>query len=131
MSLGSNTRSTRNSTKLLTRRLHLFRPHHSFRPPNSLELREGGDIVVDFDDGENTTVKLKGGPTSGPEANGFTFDRVFPMNTKQQDVFEFGIKETVNDVINGYNGTIFAYGQTGSGKTFTMMVRRRRRSARC
>lgn len=44
------------------------------------------------------------------------------MNTRQQDVFEFGIKETVDDVINGYNGTIFAYGQTGSGKTFTMMV---------
>jgi kinesin family member 5 len=28
---------------------------------------------------------------------------------------------TVEDVIAGYNGTIFAYGQTGSGKTFTMM----------
>ncbi|PWN30366.1 kinesin-domain-containing protein [Jaminaea rosea] len=92
-----------------------------FRPPNALELKEGGDIVVEFDEGENTTVKLRGGPTTGPEANGFTFDRVFPMNTRQQDVFEFGIKETVDDVINGYNGTIFAYGQTGSGKTFTMM----------
>lgn len=61
-----------------------------------MELREGGDIVVDFDDGDNTTVKLKGGPTSGPEAAGFTFDRCFPMNTKQQDVFEYGIKETVD-----------------------------------
>ena len=28
--------------------------------------------------------------------------------------------ETINDVLNGYNGTIFAYGQTGSGKTYTM-----------
>ena len=27
----------------------------------------------------------------------------------------------VNDILNGFNGTIFAYGQTGSGKTFTMM----------
>lgn len=26
------------------------------------------------------------------------------------------------DVLDGYNGTVFAYGQTGSGKTFTMMV---------
>ncbi|PWN41882.1 putative kinesin-1 motor protein [Ceraceosorus guamensis] len=92
-----------------------------FRPPNSLELKEGGDIVVDFDDSEGTTVKLRNGPTSGPEAAGFTFDRVFPMGTHQQDVFEYGIKETVDDVLNGYNGTIFAYGQTGSGKTFTMM----------
>ena len=28
----------------------------------------------------------------------------------------------VEDVLDGYNGTVFAYGQTGSGKTFTMMV---------
>lgn len=80
-----------------------FLPSHAptlrFRPPNALELREGGDIVVDFDDGEDTTVKIKGGPTSGPEAAGFTFDRVFPMNTRQQDVFEYGIKETVDGAL--------------------------------
>lgn len=28
----------------------------------------------------------------------------------------------VDDVLRGYNGTIFAYGQTGSGKTFTMGI---------
>ena len=44
------------------------------------------------------------------------------MNSKQQDIFEYSIKSTVDDVLNGYNGTVFAYGQTGSGKTFTMMV---------
>lgn len=27
----------------------------------------------------------------------------------------------MEDVLEGYNGTIFAYGQTGSGKTYTMM----------
>lgn len=45
------------------------------------------------------------------------------MSSKQQDIFEYSIKSTVDDVLNGYNGTVFAYGQTGSGKTFTMMVR--------
>jgi kinesin family member 5 len=44
------------------------------------------------------------------------------MDSKQQDIFEYSIKSTVDDVLNGYNGTVFAYGQTGSGKTFTMMV---------
>lgn len=29
-------------------------------------------------------------------------------------------KDTVEDVLDGYNGTIFAYGQTGSGKTYSM-----------
>jgi kinesin family protein 5 len=31
------------------------------------------------------------------------------------------VQETVDDVLNGVNGTVFAYGQTGSGKTYTMM----------
>ena len=26
----------------------------------------------------------------------------------------------INEVISGYNCTVFAYGQTGTGKTFTM-----------
>jgi kinesin family protein 5 len=58
---------------------------------------------------------------SGPEKDGFTFDRVFPMGTKQHEVFDYGVKDIVKDVLDGYNGTVFAYGQTGSGKTFTMM----------
>jgi len=44
------------------------------------------------------------------------------MDSKQQDIFDYSIKSTVDDVLAGYNGTVFAYGQTGSGKTFTMMV---------
>jgi len=45
------------------------------------------------------------------------------MSSKQKDIFDYSIKSTIDDVLNGYNGTVFAYGQTGSGKTFTMMVR--------
>ena len=26
----------------------------------------------------------------------------------------------INEILNGFNGTIFAYGQTGSGKTYSM-----------
>lgn len=29
-------------------------------------------------------------------------------------------KETLKDVLTGYNGTILAYGPTGSGKTHSM-----------
>ncbi|KAI9623511.1 hypothetical protein KEM48_009406 [Puccinia striiformis f. sp. tritici PST-130] len=69
-----------------------------------------------------TSVKLKSQEgMKGPDAAGFTFDRVFPMDTKQVEVFEYGVKGIVEDVLGGYNGTVFAYGQTGSGKTFTMM----------
>ncbi|CAL1704439.1 unnamed protein product [Somion occarium] len=69
-----------------------------FRPPNSIEQREGGEIVVSF--AENL---------------------VFPPGTQQHEVFDYGVKDIVKDVLDGYNGTVFAYGQTGSGKTFTMM----------
>ncbi|KAF8628366.1 hypothetical protein AX15_003901 [Amanita polypyramis BW_CC] len=92
-----------------------------FRPPNTIELREGGEIVVSFDDNLQTVYMKSAQLASGPEKDGFTLDRVFPMGTKQQEVFDYGVKDIVKDVLDGYNGTVFAYGQTGSGKTFTMM----------
>ncbi|KAL8902846.1 MAG: hypothetical protein Q9207_004335 [Kuettlingeria erythrocarpa] len=56
------------------------------------------------------------------EAGGaFTFDRVFDTRSRQTDVFDFSIRSTVDDILNGYNGTVFAYGQTGAGKSYTMM----------
>lgn len=92
-----------------------------FRPPNAIELREGGEIVVSFDDNLQSVQMKSAQLATGPERDGFTFDRVFPMGTKQQEVFDYGVKDIVKDVLDGYNGTVFAYGQTGSGKTFTMM----------
>ncbi|KAF8636549.1 hypothetical protein AX17_003361 [Amanita inopinata Kibby_2008] len=92
-----------------------------FRPPNAIELREGGEIVASFDDNLQSVYMKSAQLASGPEKDGFTFDRVFPMATMQQEVFDYGVKEIVKDVLDGYNGTVFAYGQTGSGKTFTMM----------
>ncbi|THH16352.1 hypothetical protein EW146_g4278 [Bondarzewia mesenterica] len=92
-----------------------------FRPPNAIETREGSEIVVAFDDNLQTVQLRSAQVALGPERDGFTFDRVFPMGTKQQEVFDYGVKDIVKDVLDGYNGTVFAYGQTGSGKTFTMM----------
>ena len=43
------------------------------------------------------------------------------MDSRQSDIFDFSIRSTVDDVLNGYNGTVFAYGQTGAGKSYTMM----------
>ncbi|KAG0371856.1 hypothetical protein BGX24_001071 [Mortierella sp. AD032] len=87
-----------------------------FRPQNSLEIREGGQPIINYDDnGQTVKVDSKDYPGN------FTFDRVFPSDSKQKDVFDYSISTIVDDVINGYNGTVFAYGQTGSGKTFTMM----------
>lgn len=43
------------------------------------------------------------------------------MSSRQQDIFDYSIRPTVDDILNGYNGTVFAYGQTGAGKSYTMM----------
>ncbi|KAI8093477.1 kinesin heavy chain [Halteromyces radiatus] len=86
-----------------------------FRPQNSLEIREGGQPIIDINE-EGTQVGIKGEFTGS-----FAFDKVFGMETPQKDVFDYSIKSIVDDVVAGYNGTVFAYGQTGSGKTFTMM----------
>ncbi|KAL8825665.1 MAG: hypothetical protein Q9191_004269 [Dirinaria sp. TL-2023a] len=58
---------------------------------------------------------------SNEAAGAFTFDRVFDTHSRQIDVFDFSIRSTVDDILNGYNGTVFAYGQTGAGKSYTMM----------
>lgn len=50
----------------------------------------------------------------------FRFEKVFDQQAKQDDVFDHVAKPVANNILDGYNGTIFAYGQTGSGKTFTI-----------
>jgi kinesin family protein 5 len=49
-----------------------------------------------------------------------TLDRIFNNEETQQDVYNDIARTTINDVLIGYNGTIFTYGQSGSGKTHTM-----------
>ena len=67
-----------------------------FRPPNSLELREGGQIVVSISE-DGTGVKLRSQEAmKGVEAGGFTFDKVFDMQATQAQVFNFGVREIVD-----------------------------------
>ncbi|KAI8824221.1 P-loop containing nucleoside triphosphate hydrolase protein [Fimicolochytrium jonesii] len=51
----------------------------------------------------------------------YNFDKIFDWRSTQEHVFSYAASATIEDVMRGYNGTIFAYGQTGSGKTHTMM----------
>lgn len=50
----------------------------------------------------------------------FTFDSVYDWNSRQEDIFNETAYPIIDNVLQGYNGTIFAYGQTGTGKTFTI-----------
>ena len=51
----------------------------------------------------------------------YMFDVVFGPDSRQEDVYEATTKHLVNQVMSGYNATVFAYGATGGGKTYTMV----------
>uniref|UniRef100_A0A452HWI9 Kinesin-like protein n=1 Tax=Gopherus agassizii TaxID=38772 RepID=A0A452HWI9_9SAUR len=81
-----------------------------FRPLNQAEILRGDKFIPLFQGDDS--VMLGGKP--------YVFDRVFPPNTTQEQVYHACAMQIVKDVLAGYNGTIFAYGQTSSGKTHTM-----------
>ena len=58
-------------------------------------------------------------PDADPKS--FTFDAVYDWDCRQRDVYDETAHPLIEQVLEGYNGTIFAYGQTGCGKSFTMM----------
>ena len=50
----------------------------------------------------------------------FNYDKVFPPQCSQEEIFLEIAKPIVDSVCRGYSGTIFAYGPTNSGKTYSM-----------
>lgn len=82
------------------------------RPLQERERERVEDICLSLerDDGSITHKGSQG-------ANIFVFDKVFNLNVKQQEVYEYAALPIVNSVMDGFNGTVFAYGQTSSGKT--------------
>ena len=91
-----------------------------FRPVNEVEsglLATGVGWLVPSISDNIVTIDTHKSAHQGPS---FSFDKIFDISTQQESVYEAVGKGIVNDVIGGYNGTIFAYGQSGSGKTFTM-----------
>uniref|UniRef100_UPI00358EEEB2 kinesin heavy chain-like n=1 Tax=Myxine glutinosa TaxID=7769 RepID=UPI00358EEEB2 len=81
-----------------------------FRPQNASERSREDRFIPRF---QGDDVILVGGKT-------YAFDRVFHPGTSQEQVYNACARQIVQDVLEGYNGTIFAYGQTSSGKTHTM-----------
>lgn len=91
-----------------------------FRPVNEREKKEGDARkdapTLEFPDDFTVVVKV---PKAKPAV--YQFDRVFySPATTQKEVYDLAARDTIEDVLAGYNGTIFAYGQTGAGKSFSM-----------
>ena len=90
-----------------------------FRPVNKRELEEGGGLAKQITFPSDKQVEVASFNGRGPQS--FNFDKIFyDPATTQEDIYELAAKKSIEDVIKGYNSTIFAYGQTGAGKSFTM-----------
>lgn len=104
-----------------------------------MEASQRTPIVVSCD-GSNSSVTLEtpsgaamaaGSSTAGlglgvttlpysdraPVSRTYGFDRVFGPEADQTNVFQSVAQDMIDQVLLGFNCTIFAYGQTGTGKT--------------
>ncbi|XP_006073751.2 kinesin-like protein KIF11 [Bubalus bubalis] len=90
------------------------------RPFNLAERKANAHSVVECDHVRKEVSVRTGGLADKSSRKTYTFDMVFGANTKQIDVYRSVVCPILDEVIMGYNCTIFAYGQTGTGKTFTM-----------
>ncbi|XP_042643873.1 kinesin-like protein KIF11 isoform X2 [Tyto alba] len=90
------------------------------RPFNASERKGTSYAVVECDQARNEVSVRTGGVTDKTSRKTYTFDMVFGAQAKQVDVYRSVVCPILDEVIMGYNCTVFAYGQTGTGKTFTM-----------
>ncbi|GAM40023.1 kinase-related protein [Talaromyces pinophilus] len=87
------------------------------RGRNDREIQENSAVVVSTE-GTNG-VELSMGPNALSN-KAYHFDKVFSPAADQTTLFDDVVTPILNEMLSGYNCTIFAYGQTGTGKTYTM-----------
>ena len=104
------------------------------RPINDREKSHGERTILTCNESRRevhfaapSAVRKTGASHSSAASGGkkvFTYDQVYGPDATQQDVYEGLVEPIVEEVLQGYNCTVFAYGQTGTGKTHTMEGRR-------
>ncbi|XP_069621108.1 kinesin-like protein KIF21A isoform X9 [Ranitomeya imitator] len=82
------------------------------RPQLAKEKIEGCHICTSVTPGEPQVFLGKD--------KAFTFDYVFDIDSRQDDIYMECTEKLIEGCFEGYNATVFAYGQTGAGKTYTM-----------
>ncbi|KAL2010845.1 hypothetical protein VTN00DRAFT_3563 [Thermoascus crustaceus] len=83
------------------------------------EVQENSGVVVATEGVKGKSVELSMGPNALGNKT-YTFDKVFSPAADQAIIYEDVVIPILNEMLSGYNCTIFAYGQTGTGKTYTM-----------
>ncbi|KAF8930627.1 hypothetical protein EDD21DRAFT_179673 [Dissophora ornata] len=86
------------------------------RSRNEREVRENSPVAVQA---QNKEILVPSTLGDRAPSKSYSFDRVF-MYSDQECIYNEVVTPILDEVLTGYNCTIFAYGQTGTGKTFTM-----------
>ncbi|KAF3164131.1 kinesin motor protein cin8 [Orbilia oligospora] len=90
------------------------------RGRNEREIQENSAVILSTPGGpRGNEVLVSMGPMSLSNKT-YMFDRVFGPEADQSMIYDDVVAPILEEVLAGYNCTIFAYGQTGTGKTYTM-----------
>ena len=88
------------------------------------EIQDGSPVIVTTSGprGKDVTVETASlsstlGIVTLPPTRTYPFDRVFGPEADQAMVYNDVVAPILEQVLSGYNCTLFAYGQTGTGKT--------------
>ena len=94
------------------------------RRRNEREIQDGSPIIVTTNGARSEDITIEtSAPTSNfgvvtlPTTRTYPFDAVFGPEADQTTVYNDVVQPMLEEVLDGYNCTLFAYGQTGTGKT--------------
>lgn len=89
------------------------------RGRNEREVRENSGVVLLTDGVRGKSIELSMGPSALSNKT-YHFDKVFSPAADQAMMYDEVVTPILDEMIAGFNCTVFAYGQTGTGKTYTM-----------
>jgi kinesin family protein 11 len=88
------------------------------------EVQESSPIIVSTEGARSHAVSIEtAAPVSSlgvvtlPPTRTYPFDLVFGPEAEQSMIYQDVVHPMLEEVLLGYNCTLFAYGQTGTGKT--------------
>ncbi|KAF7294898.1 Kinesin motor domain-containing protein [Mycena indigotica] len=97
------------------------------RRRSELEISNNSPIIVSSNGAKSTEISIETavpasslGVVSLPPVRTYPFDVVFGPEADQALIYHEVVAPMLEEVVMGYNCTLFAYGQTGTGKTYTM-----------
>ncbi|KAJ7063348.1 P-loop containing nucleoside triphosphate hydrolase protein [Mycena amicta] len=91
------------------------------------EIADNSPIIVSSNGAKSKEISIETavpasslGVVSLPPVRTYPFDVVFGPEADQALIYHEVVAPMLDEVVMGYNCTLFAYGQTGTGKTYTM-----------